>query len=373
MSLQQDSIRTVQQQPASTPISLMLPVSKPQLDLDRAQELMEQVTEREEKMFRQQMSVTQHVRKPKQPSVEIHPLMRPYRDMGCRLPVYFPDTIRLTALEQYYYLPIDQLPATTDSAVVTAPAIAETFADSIPQAADTIPQAPVVAAKPTVSRPATTARPDKYPDASVTLSLMAALLLFTWFKYRFGRNLRWSFLAFFNYRQSCRMQEESRESDRRAALCANLFCCLVAGIFITLLLSVFGREQWESKSLSIVVFSVAVAVTIRVNVFLWTVIGHIFLFQSVARDYAYNVLLCSRVTGIVIFPFVLLIPFVAGWFAHIPVYAALAVAGGIYLLRLFRFFQIIHAKKVPAFYFILYLCTLEILPFCLLAKACKFL
>jgi hypothetical protein len=124
-------------------------------------------------------------------------------------------------------------------------------------------------------------------------------------------------------------------------------------------------------SLSVLLFSFSFALLILGNAIIWKIFGSIFLVRHVAGEYIHHLFLYNRNTGIFVFPVIAVIPFVNEAYLPFLLHVALAVYGGFYLWRIFRYFQIIHAKKVPVFYFILYLCTLEILPFFIMVKACN--
>ena len=85
--------------------------------------------------------------------------------------------------------------------------------------------------------------PIGYPSA-VTLFIIFGIILMTFIKYNFGKNMKESFMSFFNYRQSIRVFEERREYDRRSAILSNILFSLVVGIFISLLFPFFGAIRY---------------------------------------------------------------------------------------------------------------------------------
>ncbi|MDR2848070.1 MAG: DUF4271 domain-containing protein [Bacteroidales bacterium] len=188
-------------------------------------------------------------------------------------------------------------------------------------------------------------------------------------KYRFSYNLFTSIGAFFDYHQTKRMRTEQKELDRQANIYTNLFSFMVMGIFVSFAISVLKIDlPWNNHFLLSTVGSIAAALVLFVNILIWQCFGSVFLIQPVVKEYGYNIFLFNCVQGIFIFPLLLLMPFVPNGLYLI--YAIVFTLGLIYLLRIFRFFQIINAKKMPSFYFILYLCTLELLPFIILIKLC---
>ncbi|MDR3093247.1 MAG: DUF4271 domain-containing protein [Bacteroidales bacterium] len=346
MFTQQYPVKIVPKLTAPQQMHINIPATVP-ADREYVQEMIEQVAGREDSIANAQIAVAPYVRRPLQPTIEVDPVMLPFMTTGCRQPVSFPDTIPTTALQRY----LTFVPAS----------------DSISVAAEPSPPPPSV--KTEIIRPymPSQARAEGYPYSSVIVILVGLLFLFTCLKYRFGGNLWASIKAFFDYHQTGRMRDEQRELDRQAIFYTNLFSFFVTGVFISLSVPLFQMNLlWDNYFLSSVVGSIVAVLTLYANILTWQCFGSIFLIQPVVKEYVYNMFLFNGVQGLFIFPLLLLIPFVPN--SLYMTYVVIAILGLIYLVRILRFFQIIHAKKVPSFYFILYLCTLEFLPFAILVK-----
>jgi len=211
-------------------------------------------------------------------------------------------------------------------------------------------------------------------QSSVTLFIFCGLALFAIIKYNFGKNLKEAFQSLLNYRLTLRLFEERRESDRQAALLLNVLFSLVVGIFVSLIFPFFGANPlWGSQALSITFFSAAAWLLYLLKARIWRIMGVIFMAQSFSGIYINNMFLNNHVIGFMIFPIVAIIPYIPESAAHFAVYGVITFFALSYLLKLFRVFQIINDQNVSFFYFILYLCTLEILPLLLFAKGCKIL
>ncbi|MDR0815144.1 MAG: DUF4271 domain-containing protein [Bacteroidales bacterium] len=352
MFTQQDPVKIVPKLTAPQQMQINLPVTAP-ADRVYVQEMIEQVAGREDSIANAQIVMTPRVRRPLQPSIEVDPVMLPFMDTECRQPVSFPDTIPTTALQRY----LTFVPA-SDSVSLAGGA----------DAAQVVLPPPV---KIEVIRPSmpSQARAEGYPYTSVTIIFVGILFFFTWLKYRFNGSIITSIRAFFDYHQTGRMKDEQRELDRQAILYTNLFSFLVTGVFIAFAAPILEMNlPWDNYFLSSALCSVAAVLVLYGNILIWQCFGNIFLIQNVVKEYVYNMFLFNSVQGLFIFPLLLFIPFAPS--SLYMTYAVIATLGLIYFSRILRFFQIIHAKKVPAFYFILYLCTLEFLPFVVLVKLC---
>jgi hypothetical protein len=171
-----------------------------------------------------------------------------------------------------------------------------------------------------------------------------------------------------------RLFEDSRESDKQAARLSNILFTVIAGIFISLALPFFGENPlWESYTLSILFFSFVTGLLYFLKARIWQALGIVFNLQALSGIYIHNMFLYNCNAGLFIFPMVALIPYLSATATPFMVYAVIVVIALSYLFRQWRNFQIILTQNISIFYFILYLCTLEILPFLLFVKCCKVL
>ncbi len=348
-------------------------ISRPRINLERLQSVIDSTEKREQKIIQQRRMAVARVEPIYKPSVEIDTLMAKYQYMGCVRAMDFPEKVSLTAIERYYQSVRD---TTTFSYPMVAASDVVPFADSTSLdslLSVTPPRTFEVVSQSTNVGFVGDARILGYPS-TLTIILMAALVFLTWIKFHFGKNLVQSVTSFFNYQQACRMLDERRESDRHAALYANILSNINMGIFLTLSLPFFGITlPWGSYGLSILFFALIIGILYVFKSGIWKMLGNIFMAQDFSQEYVYNMYLYTRNVGLFIFPFILAIPFVADGAVPFLIYSVVSVVCLFYLIRLFRIFQIIRAQNIAGSYFILYLCTLEILPLLLLFKTLKVL
>ena len=210
--------------------------------------------------------------------------------------------------------------------------------------------------------------------SSVTFFIICGWALLVFIKYYFRKNLLETIQSIFSYRQAMRMYEERRESDRQADFLSNILFIWIAGIFISMVVHFFGPGPlWNNHILSVLFFSVVTGLLYILKALLWNILGFIFMVQAFSRIYIYNMFLFNRNTGLLIFPLVTVIPFVSDEIMPIVIYSVIVAVAISYIFKLLRIIQIISGLNISVFYFILYLCALEILPLLLLAKCCKML
>ena len=215
------------------------------------------------------------------------------------------------------------------------------------------------------------AREAVYPS-SIALFMICGLALLAFIRYNFGKNLQVmeTLRTFFDYRQALRMFEERREADRQATFFSNILFIWIIGIFITIALPFFGVNLlWKSYTLSVLFFAMVVGLLYLLKAGMWHLMGVVFVTQRFSNLYIYNMFLYNRSFGVLIFPFVAVIPYLAKSLASCVVYGILIFIALWYFLKLIRIFQIAASLKISALYFTLYLCILEIIPLLLFVKS----
>ena len=274
--------------------------------------------------------------------------MAKYLHIGCSPRTSFPDTFTLTILERYYQpitLP-DSLQTTIPVTVVKTPSENRGFTGTTRQTG----------------------------SSSITVFMIFGLILLAVIKHHFAKNLLETFRSAFSFSQSMRLFDERRETDRQATALSNIWFTIVAGIFISLVVAFFVTHPlWDSYALSILFFSFATGLVYFLKTRIWRILGVVFNVQTFTGLYIHYMFLYNRIAGILAFPLVILVPYMTVAVTPYLLYSVITIFALSYLLRLWRFFQIIYTQNVSVFYFILYLCGFEILPLLLFVKSCKML
>lgn len=199
--------------------------------------------------------------------------------------------------------------------------------------------------------------------------LMAGVLFFLAFvKAGFSRYFRNLFVLFF--RTSLR-QKQTRDQllqDNFASLLTNVLFFISAGLYITLLVQEMG---WSRYSFWILAAASAITLLlIYVGKYLFLLFsGWVFNAREAAGSYIFMVFMVNKVMGVVLVPFLLLLSFAKPQIAKHSITVSLAVIGILFIYRYFVSFTTIRARlRVNVFHFLLYLCSVEILPLLLIYK-----
>ena len=116
-------------------------------------------------------------------------------------------------------------------------------------------------------------------------------------------------------------------------------------------------------------FAVAILVAYVVKIVGVRVLGFIFEMREAAQEYVYNIVLFNKTIGLILFPVTLCLAYARQLPPFWLVVVGLSFWGLVLLYRFVRLSWIgLSVRGVSFLYIILYLCTLEILPFIVIIK-----
>lgn len=106
-----------------------------------------------------------------------------------------------------------------------------------------------------------------------------------------------------------------------------------------------------------------------VKIIVTRILGNVFEVKEASTEYTYNILLFNKTIGLLLFPICLLLAFARQIPPEFLIWTGIILIGLLLIYRLLRVILIgIANSSVSFFYIILYLCTLEIIPFVVILK-----
>ena len=96
--------------------------------------------------------------------------------------------------------------------------------------------------------------------------------------------------------------------------------------------------------------------------------GYLISKKETINEYILNIFLYNKIIGIVLYPFLIIIPYIHLNFVDILIPISLAIILLLSVFKIFKGISILFKKEFSIFYMILYLCTFEILPLLILYK-----
>ncbi len=192
------------------------------------------------------------------------------------------------------------------------------------------------------------------------------VVLFVWIRVFYSKFFATLGNALVSFHMSIKLLEEKNVLSQRVSLVLDFIYLIVFSVFLYELVDFKGYSIPGTSGIRffLVLFNIVVLYMLFRFIML-KVMGFLFLSRNLFSEYLHNTFVVNKGLGIVLFPLVVM----AHYLPHVLMPAILIAGIAAFLIALFwkmiRAYQIIIRKDILIFYLILYLCTLEILPFLL--------
>jgi len=221
--------------------------------------------------------------------------------------------------------------------------------------------------------------PGNYPDTRdierystpdwILYFLIASLSIIAWLRVIYFRSINGLFRALYNYQIALKLYTEPGVLKKRLFALLNFYYIAVTSIFLWIIAGYFNYSPDLPWKLNLLQFIVMVVLLYTFYRFLiMKLAGFLFRRRELFAEAIYHNLLFNKVTGIVLAPLLFLITYTEGIYQDIAVYFVISAFTALMVLRFIRAILFIYKSVVLLFYFILYLCTLEILPVLVIIK-----
>jgi hypothetical protein len=203
----------------------------------------------------------------------------------------------------------------------------------------------------------------------LVITLLFSLFVFSFMRMAYEKFIVQIVGSIVNYQMSVRLFRERNVLFKNISLGLNFIFALNLGLFVFYFVDFLGFDQiLTHKFLSMLIYTVAIAVIYSVKSGVCKLLGFVFLVKEEFDEYVHNIRLFNKNIGLFLFPIVIVYPFIVDPIRPYILYTGLLVIASLFILRIYRGFQIIIKKGVSVFYLILYLCAIEILPVLLMIK-----
>ncbi|MEJ5264399.1 MAG: DUF4271 domain-containing protein [Bacteroidales bacterium] len=198
--------------------------------------------------------------------------------------------------------------------------------------------------------------------------VLIVLLLYTAISTIFQRYIRQFFYATFIYSESQRLHNDQNATLPSFYAWLNFLTISIFSMFLYLLFRHFGMDI-SLSSLSLYLFSVMYVLLFLIfRTILIKITGWLLDRRDVFKEYLFQYLLYYKIVALLIFPFLALAIFSGKKWSefYLAVSFVLFLLSHVFIYT--RGTKIILKKGIFIFYWILYLCTAEIVPFLMLYK-----
>ena len=204
------------------------------------------------------------------------------------------------------------------------------------------------------------------------LVILFSLYIFSFIKVVYNKYIVQVLYSLINYQAAVRLLRDRNVLFRNMAVVLNFVFTINAGLFVYFLIDYFKLGQLYSNSLlCFLLYSFLIFIFFNLKFIICKIVGYVFSVNDIFEEYTHNEKLSNKNIGLLLFPVIILIPYVPTFMKPVILYAGLAIIIVLLAFRAFRAFQIIIRREVSSFYLILYLCTIEILPLIIMVKYSK--
>lgn len=210
-------------------------------------------------------------------------------------------------------------------------------------------------------------KPNLHPDW-FSIILIFSLIMLAWTRIFFGRYFTQSLQALADFNLSTRLYRDKNVLLQRVSSFLLLNFVLTGALFIYKSLEYFQLNFFSPGINTYLWIAVVLAALLFFRSIMIHTLYFLFTGNNVLLEYHYQVLNYFKSAGIVLIPFVIGISYVKGgtwtWLLWTGIISLILL----YMFRLYKGQRIVTRGEVPAFYLLLYLCSLEVMPILIAAK-----
>ncbi len=199
--------------------------------------------------------------------------------------------------------------------------------------------------------------------------IIASLILLAWLKLFYHKFLNQMMQSVSNYQLSAKLLRDQNLFSKRVAIALNINFIFIGGAFIYLIFGYYNLQPFRLNDiLSYLCYSGCLMLLLIVRYVVLHITGYLFDNHHVFKEYLHQIFLIYKSLGIYLIMLVIGLAYIREDLRIYFVYMGIILVFSAYFLRLFKGVRILMNKDVLIFYLILYLCTLEILPFLILYR-----
>lgn len=215
-------------------------------------------------------------------------------------------------------------------------------------------------------------KPDNYHSWEETPTLwndwvlgiiIFSFILLVWIKLFYNKVISATVNSIFNYQVSHNLFLDKSSLTQRAFLIMDFVFYLNAGLFIYLSAKHFNLTPVHPKGIkAFLLFTGFIFAVYLLRYITSKIAGYVSLTQKTFAEYLHNIFIHTRVTGLVLLPLLIAIPYADYRITPVAIFAGAGVIVIGYMLRIVRGIKIFTLRKFSLLYLFLYLCVLEFIP-----------
>jgi hypothetical protein len=204
---------------------------------------------------------------------------------------------------------------------------------------------------------------DKIRNEWVFLIIFLSFLLLTLLRYNFQRLFSRIFRSAISIQETTKLYRENPIPYSAFSRYLSLIFYINAGLFLFLLTRYFGYRIYNfSEFLTFAILCGGLLIFFFLKSTLYRMLGYLFSNYNLTKEFLFNAYIYRRIAGIFLLPIVTGIAFIHNSLTEVFIFLGFLLLIISYLLQMLRGVFMISRRQVQLYYFILYFCTLEILP-----------
>ncbi|MFY9308837.1 MAG: DUF4271 domain-containing protein [Bacteroidia bacterium] len=200
--------------------------------------------------------------------------------------------------------------------------------------------------------------------------LLLIYILFVWLYVSNRKKLNQVIQTFYINRSGGQLTRDDLALGNRVSVFLSVFFIVNTTLFIRHLLPYYGFDFFNSNvSLLGVATAILIIITYGIKFLVIRLLGYVFKVQKEMSEYAMLVFLFCNTLGLFLLPVVIGLSFIDQVPPSVFIKIGLGIIAAFIGVRTVRgLFLGLNSSRISKFYLFMYLCTLEILPFIILAK-----
>ncbi len=203
----------------------------------------------------------------------------------------------------------------------------------------------------------------------ITILFIISVLIYAWINFIYRKRLKQIFKAFFTGRFVNQLTREGNLLRERLALPLAIIFFITISLYTYYIIffSGFGNLHKSIDSINYIYIFGAFIIAWSIKVVGVKFIGYLFKIVDFTNDYLLVNYIINFITGILILPFMISAVYLE---SKVIIILISVILTGIFFFWIFRgLFIGLSNPKISLFYYFLYLCTVEILPFIIVLKS----
>jgi hypothetical protein len=206
-------------------------------------------------------------------------------------------------------------------------------------------------------------------ESWMTLIFFIIFILFAYIKVNYGKKFEQIFNSVLRLGYLRQIMREEQVTTQRSSISLNIVFILMLGLFLYEFFVYKKLNIFEKKGILLYLLCIlALSILYFGKYLVIKFFESLFQYKEPLEEYLYNTTQINKTIGILLFPILIVCTFINKDHVHLFFISVVIALTILIILRLLRGLAIGFSYNVSKLYIILYLCTVELIPFILLVK-----